>query len=191
MTHDSDSEQVLGVDLNTELDDYLLHPQPQHRLRIVHAFMQTERTVEHVFEEMAPIENGTLLQGRLIWCIKQQQRRQREQCKMHFKLRAMFLYNMNIHSADMQNFLDSYHRFNFLVPISALDDVVIKPTIPMFSHLNALYIFYEASPDSKNPDPKNPDPDLKSPAHNHSKKKVVQIHAVHKRKHKNTRRIRV
>jgi len=181
MTHDSDSdsEQVLGLDLNKELDDYLLHPQPQHCLRIVHAFMQTERKIEHVFEEIAPIENGTLIQGKLIWCIKQQQRRQREQCKMHFKLRGMFLYNMNIDSGDMQNFLDSCHEFNFLVPISALDDVVIKPTIPMFSNLNALYILYEASNDTK------------SHAHNHSKKKVVQIHALHKRKHKNTRRTRV
>jgi hypothetical protein len=189
MTMTDEAELVMGADLSMELDDYLLHPQQQHTLRIVHAFMQNERKIEHVCEEMVPIDNGTLLQEKLIWCIKKQQQRQREECKMHFKLRAMFLYNMDTKGDDIQNFLHSSNNynnnnnsnncdFNFLVPISALDDVSIKPSIPMFAHLNALYILYEASNHNH----------VNHNNHNHSKKKVVQIHAPSKRKYKNTRR---
>lgn len=185
MTMTDEAELVMGVDLSMELDDYLLHPQQQHALRIVHAFMQNDRKIEHVCEEMVPIENGTLLQEKLIWCIKKQQQRQREECNMHFKLRAMFLYNMDTKGDDIQDFLHSSNNsnncdFNFLVPISALDDVSIKPSIPMFAHLNALYILYEASNNHLNHNNHN--------NHNHSKKKVIQINAARKRKHKNTRR---
>jgi hypothetical protein len=123
-----------------------------------------------------PIENGTLLQEKLIWCIKQQQRRQREQCNgTHFKLRAMFLYNMDLPAVDMQDLLrtNDCHRFRFLVPISALDDVVIKPSIPMFARLNALHILYQN--------------DGHSHGHNHSKKRVIQIHLPPHRKHARTK----
>ena len=172
------TDDDLDLDLDLDLDNYLLHPQPQHSLRIVHAFMQTDRIIEHVCEETVPIENGTLLQEKLIWCIKQQQRRQREQCSgTHFKLRAMFLYNMDLPAVDMQDFLRTTdgHRFRFLVPISALDDVVIKPSIPMFARLNALHILYQN--DSHN-------------SHNQSKKRVIQIHLPHKHKHARTKSTR-
>jgi hypothetical protein len=130
--------------------------------------MRTDRNIEHVCEETVPIENGRLLQEKLIWCIKQQQQRQREQCSgTHFKLRAMFLYNMDLQAVDMQDLLRTTdgHRFRFLMPISALDDVVIKPSIPMFARLNALHILYQN--DGHN-------------SHNHSKKRVIQIHLPHK-----------
>ena len=133
--------------------------------------MQTDRTIEHVCEETVPIENGTLLQEKLIWCIKQQQRRQREQCSgTHFKLRAMFLYNMDLPAVDMQDLLRTTdgHRFRFLVPISALDDVVIKPSIPMFARLNALHILYQNGSHGSHG------------SHSHSKKRVIQIHLPHK-----------
>jgi len=188
MTMTDEAELVMGVDLSMELDDYLLHPQQQHTLRIVHAFMQNDRKIEHVCEEMVPIENGTLLQEKLIWCIKKQQQRQREECNMHFKLRAMFLYNMDTKGDDIQDFLHSSNNcnncdFNFLVPISALDDVIIKPSIPMFAHLNALYILYEASKNHV-----NDNNHVNHLSHNHSKKKVIQINPARKRKQKNTRR---
>jgi len=164
-----DSELVLDMDLNLELDDYLLHPQPQHNLRIVHAFMRGGREIEHACEEMIPIENGTLLQEKLIWCIKRQQQQQREQCKMHFKLRGMFLYNMDINPDDVHEFLESNCKANecrFLVPISSLENITVKPSIPMFARLTALHIFYEAS--------------AKNNTHSRSKK-IVQIHSFHKR----------
>jgi hypothetical protein len=136
--------------------------------------MQTDRTIEHVCEETVPIENGTLLQEKLIWCIKQQQRRQREQCSgTHFKLRAMFLYNMDLPAVDIPNLLRA-KECGFLVPISALDDVVIKPSIPMFARLNALHILYQT--DSHN-----------SHSHSHSKKRVIQIHLPPHRKHARTK----
>jgi hypothetical protein len=168
----------LDLDLDLNLDNYLLHPQPQHNLRIVHAFMQSDRTIEHVCEETVPIENGTLSQEKLIWRIKQQQQRQREQCGRHFKLRAMFLYNMDLQAADVQDFLranDNEHRF--LVPIAALENVVVKPSIPMFARLNALHIVYEGSAHAH------------AHAHAHSKKRVIRINSLpHKRKGKHTRR---
>ena len=169
------TDDDLDLDLDLDLDNYLLHPQPQHSLRIVHAFMQTDRTIEHVCEETVPIENGTLLQEKLIWCIKQQQRRQREQCSgTHFKLRAMFLYNMDLPAVDMQDLLRA-KECRFLIPISALDDVVIKPSIPMFARLNALHILYQ-----------NDSSHSSHGSHNHSKKRVIQIHLPH-RKHKHTK----
>ena len=177
MTND---DLTLDLDLDLDLDYYLLHPQPQHSLRIVHAFMRTDRNIEHVCEETVPIENGRLLQEKLIWCIKQQQRRQREQCSgTHFKLRAMFLYNMDLPAVDMQDFLRTTdgHRFRFLVPISALDDVVIKPSIPMFARLNALHILYQNDSHSHG----------HSHSHNQSKKRVIQIHLPPHRKHARTK----
>jgi hypothetical protein len=180
-----DSELVLGMDLNLELDDYLLHPQPHRNLRMVHAFMQGDRKIEHVCEEVVPIENGTLLQEKLIWCIKKQQQQKREQCKMHFKLRGMFLYNMDITPDEVQDFLKSNNgcangkeNCRFIVPISALDNVAIKSSIPMFSHLTALHVLYEASAE----------PECGHNKHSHSKKKIVQIHSSHKGKCKHTRR---
>jgi hypothetical protein len=173
-----ESELVLNMDLNLELDDYLLHPQPHHKLRIVHAFMQTERKIEHVCEEVVSIENSTLPQDKLIWCIKQQQQQQREQFKTHFKLRGMFLYNMDITPDVVHEFLHSNVKKNengkwrFLVPISALDDMTVKPSIPMFARLTALHILYEAS----------------NQMHHRHSKKIVQIHSYNKLKHKHTRR---
>ena len=170
-------EFELDLDLEVDLDNYLLHPQPQHHLRIVHAFMQADRKIEHVCEEIVPIENSTLLQEKLIWCIKRQQQRQREQCKMHFKLRSMFLYNMDMQPADVQDFLKSKNsNHQFLVPISALDNITIQPSIPMFARLTALHIFYEATERSHH-----------SHDHSHSKKKVIHIQDIRKQKHKHTR----
>ena len=172
------TDDDLDLDLDLDLDNYLLHPQPQHSLRIVHAFMRTDRNIDHVCEETVPIENGTLHQEQLIWCIKQQQRRQREQCSgTHFKLRAMFLYNMDLPAGDMQDLLraNDCHRFRFLLPISALEDVVIKPSIPMFARLNALHILYQT------------DGHGHSHNHNQSKKRVIQIHLPPHRKHARTK----
>ena len=161
----------LDVDLDVDLDDYLLHPQPVRSLRIVHAFMN-ERTIEHLCEETVCIEDGVLHQGQLMWCIKQQQRQQFGLSRVHFKLRAMFLYNMDLAAGDVQDFLRTTQPMQqFITPVSAVEDVSIQPTIPMFARLNALHIMYEASPQSN-----------QSNQSNQSKKRVI-IHARTRRVH--------
>jgi hypothetical protein len=142
----------LDLDLDLDLDDYLLHPQPQHSLRVVHAFMQDrERAIEHVIEERVPLEDGVFRQERLIWCIKQQQQQQRALTHgVHFKLRAMFLYNMDVEPEDLlsgdklsgDKLSGDKLSGDFIVPLSAVEDVAVKPTIPMFASLNGLYIMY-------------------------------------------------
>ena len=161
-----DPDLDLNADLNLDLDDYLLHPQPQSSLRVIHAFMN-DRAIEHVREERVRIDDGVLRQEQLIWCIKQQQQQQRALNHLHFKLRAMFLYNIDLEAEEIPDFLQtkpSQQPKRFLTPISAVEDVVIKPTIPMFARLNALHIMYEASNNLGN-HPHN--------QHNQSKKRVV------------------
>ena len=156
-----DLVDLVDLDLDLDLDNYLLHPQPQHSLRVVHAFMQDrERAIEHVIEERVPLEDGVFRQERLIWCIKQQQQQQRAITHgVHFKLRAMFLYNMDVEpedllsgelsgklncklSGELNGKLSGKLNGNFIVPLSAVEDVAVKPTIPMFASLNGLYIMY-------------------------------------------------
>ena len=186
-----DLDLDLDLDLDVYLDDYLLHPQPQHSLRMVHAFMCADRAIEHVCEEKVPTENGILRQEQLIWCIKQQQLQKRALSQTHFKLRAMFLYNMDLEPEELRELLLHSHDYtshDFIMPISAVEDVVIRPTIPMFAHMNALYIMYEAS---------NPHHEQHSQhnhnnqnSHNQSKKRII-IQATHSKqnhKHKHTRR---
>jgi len=189
MSMDLDSDLDLNADLDLDLDDYLLHPQTPPCLRVIHAFMCTDRTIEHVREETVRIEDGVLRQEQLIWCIKQQQQQQKQQfgrgvgLMKHFKLRAMFLYNMDLNAEDMRDFLkmqsqsQSHESLSsrFLTPVSAVEDVVIKPTIPMFARLNALHIMYQASDCQQQHN---------QPTHNHSIKRVV----IHKKKQKHTRR---
>jgi hypothetical protein len=80
----------------------------------------------------------------------------------------------------VQDFLKSKNsNHQFLVPISALDNITIQPSIPMFARLTALHIFYEANDRSYHSHDHSHD-------HSHSKKKV--IHILNKRKHKHTRR---
>ena len=185
-----DSDLDLNADLDLDLDDYLLHPQTPPCLRVIHAFMHN-RIIEHVREETVRIEDGVLRQEQLIWCIKQQQQKQKQQfgrgvgLMKHFKLRAMFLYNMDLNAEDMRDFFRSQSRSHesslssrFLTPVSAVDDVVIKPTIPMFARLNALHIMYEAS------DCQQQHKQQQQPNHNRSIKRVV----IHKKKQKHTRR---
>jgi len=178
---DLDSVDLDSVDLDVELDDYLLHPHPAACLRVTHAFMRATRSIEHVCEETVAIENGVLRQEQLIWCIKRQQLHQRAQCQTHFKLRAMFLYNMDLEAEEIQDFAaqttTTQPLQRFMIPISAVEDVVVRPTIPMFAQLNGLYILYEAGQDQ---------------TQSQSKKRVV-IHSGkhkdnHKHKHKHTRR---
>ena len=143
-----DLEDLDLEDLDLDLDNYLLHPQPQHGLRIVHAFMH-DRTIQHVVEETARMEDGVLRQEQLIWCIKRQQQQQRALSRVHFKLRAMFLYNMDLEAEDLLEFL-RHPRAEFIVPLSAVEDVVVRPTIPMFAGMNALHIMYEGSNNNSN-----------------------------------------
>ena len=179
---DLDSVDLDSVDLDVELDDYLLHPHPAACLRITHAFMRATRSIEHVCEETVAIENGVLRQEQLIWCIKRQQLQQRAQCQTHFKLRAMFLYNMDLEAEEIQDFAaqtttTTQPLQRFMIPISAVEDVVVRPTIPMFAQLNGLYILYEAGQDQ-------------SQSQSQSKKRVVIHSGKHKdkHKHKHTRR---
>lgn len=166
-----DLDLDLELDLDLDLDNYLLHPQPQHGLRIVHAFMQNH-TIQHVVEETVGTENGVLRQEQLIWCIKRQQQQQRALSRTHFKLRAMFLYNMDLAAEELLEFL-RHPKDEFITPISAVEDVAVHPTIPMFAGMNALHIMYEAG----------------TTAHNQSKKRiVVRPPAPNKDKHKHTRR---
>lgn len=145
---DLDLEDLDLEDLDLDLDNYLLHPQPQHGLRIVHAFMH-DRTIQHVVEETARIEDGVLRQEQLIWCIKRQQQQQRALSRVHFKLRAMFLYNMDLAAEELLEFL-RHPRAEFIVPLSAVEDVVVRPTIPMFAGMNALHIMYEGNNSNNN-----------------------------------------
>jgi hypothetical protein len=173
----------LNADLDLELDDYLLHPQPPPCLRIIHAFMNNDHVIEHVCEETVRIEDGALRQEQLIWCIKQQQRQQFVLSRTHFKLRAMFLYNMDLEADEVQDFLQSHptQPQRFLTPISAVEDVNIQPTIPMFACLNALHIMYEAGNCLGNQHNQHNQ-------HNQSKKRVVIHSPFHSKKHKRTRR---
>ena len=183
-----DSDLDLNADLDLDLDDYLLHPQTPPCLRVIHAFMHN-RIIEHVREETVRIEDGVLRQEQLIWCIKQQQQKQKQQfgrgvgLMKHFKLRAMFLYNMDLNAEDMRDFFRSHSQSlssRFLTPVSAVDDVVIKPTIPMFARLNALHIMYEASNYLGNQHNQHNQ-------HNQSKKRVVIHSPLHSKKHKHAR----
>ena len=188
-----DLDLDLNLDLDLDLDDYLLHPQPAPCIRIIHAFMNNNHIIEHVCEETVRIEDGVLRQEQLIWCIKQQQQKQKQQfgrgvgLMKHFKLRAMFLYNMDLNAEDMRDFFRSQSRSHesslssrFLTPVSAVDDVVIKPTIPMFARLNALHIMYEASNYLGNQHNQHNQ-------HNQSKKRVVIHSPLHSKKHKHAR----
>ena len=174
MREDADLDVGLDVDLDVDLDNYLLHPQPQRSLRIVHAFMDYH-VIEHVCEETVATEYGVLRQEQLIWCIKRQQQRQRALRHAHFKLRAMFLYNMDLEPDEIRDFC-AHSRSNphpqFITPVSAVEDVAVRSAIPLFASLNALYIMYEAS---------TPGQRL-----NQSKKRVVIQH----KKGKGTRRTR-
>jgi hypothetical protein len=175
--NNDDDDDDLNVDLDADLDTYLLHPQSSPCLRIVHAFMNSDRAIEHVCEETVRIADGVLRQEQLIWCIKQQQRLQHARCNTHFKLRAMFLYNMDLAATEMRDLLRSSsfsHHRQFLTPVSAVEDVLVRPTIPMFARLNALHIMYAATPAS----------------HHHQSKKRVVIHHLHpkKQKQKHTRK---
>ena len=159
----------LDVDLDVDLDDYLLHPQPQHSLRVVHAFMQDrDRAIEHVVEERVPLdEDGVFRQERLIWCIKQQQQQQRALSHgVHFKLRAMFLYNVDLEPEDLLDSEGHSPGHGFIVPLSAVEDVAVKPTIPVFASLNGLYILYAGSGNTHSNHNHNHN-------HNHSKKRIV------------------
>jgi hypothetical protein len=153
------------LDLDLDLDHFLIHPQTQHTLRVVHAFMH-DRVIEHVVEERVPAEDGVFRQEQLIWCIKRQQQQQQQQQqqlqqlqqgfgRVRFKLRAMFLYNFDLEAEEVPEFLrnpdpaSDMHARGCLVPISAVEDVPIRPTIPAFAGLNALYIMYEAASETK------------------------------------------
>jgi hypothetical protein len=133
----------LDRDLDLDLDHFLIHPQTQHTLRVVHAFMH-DRVIEHVIEERVPAENGVFRQEQLIWCIKRQQQQQRALSRMHSKLRAMFLYNMDLTAEELLEFL-RHPKDEFITPISAVEDVAVHPTIPMFAGMNALHIMYEGN----------------------------------------------
>jgi hypothetical protein len=179
---DLDLEDLDLEDLDLDLDNYLLHPQPQHGLRVVHAFMH-DRTIQHVVEERVEIDGGVLRQEQLIWCIKRQQQQQRALSNLHFKLRAMFLYNMDLEPDELREWLHSKEppQHGFIVPISAVEDVAVQPTIPMFAGMNALHIMYEAAGTGCDAHSHH--------AHSHnahsSKKRVVISHS---KKHKSTRR---
>jgi hypothetical protein len=162
LDHDLDHD----LDLDLDLDHFLIHPQTQHTLRVVHAFMH-DRVIEHVVEERVPAEDGVFRQEQLIWCIKRQQQQQpqgnrnlQQQLqqgfgRVRFKLRAMFLYNFDLEAEEVPEFLrnpdpaSDTHARGCLVPISAVEDVPIRPTIPAFADLNALYIMYEAASETK------------------------------------------
>jgi hypothetical protein len=178
--NNDDDDDDLNVDLDADLDTYLLHPQSSPCLRIVHAFMNSDRAIEHVCEETVRIADGVLRQEQLIWCIKQQQRLQHARCNTHFKLRAMFLYNMDLAATEMRDLLrsssSSSHHRQFLTPVSAVEDVLVRPTIPMFARLNALHIMYAAAT-----------PASAASHHCQSKKRVV-IHARPPNKQKHTRK---
>ena len=179
---DLNTDLDLDLDLNTDLDDYLLHPQPPPCIRIIHAFMHN-RAIEHVCEETVRIEDGVLRQEQLIWCIKKQQQQQFGLSRTHFKLRAMFLYNMDLEAEEIQDFLKTnqlIEKQRFLTPISAVEDVVIQPTIPMFACLNALHIMYEAGNYLGNQHNQHNQ-------HNQSKKRVVIHSPFHSKKHKHAR----
>lgn len=142
----------LDCDLDRDLDHFLIHPQTQHTLRVVHAFMH-DRVIEHVVEERVPAEDGVFRQEQLIWCIKRQQQQQQGSGRVRFKLRAMFLYNFDLEPEEVPEFLRNWNPDSdargCIVPISAVEDVPVRPTIPAFASLNALYIVYEAAPETK------------------------------------------
>ena len=171
-------------DLDLDLDNYLLHPQPQHGLRVVHAFMH-DRTIQHVVEERVEIDGGVLRQEQLIWCIKrqQQQQQQRALSRVHFKLRAMFLYNMDLAAEELLEFL-RHPRAEFIVPLSAVEDVVVRPTIPMFAGMNALHIMYEGNSGNSN----SGNNSYNSNNSNNSTKKRIVMYPPKMQKHSRTRR---
>ena len=180
-----------GMDLDLDLDNYLLHPQPQHSLRIVHAFMRADdRSIEHVCEETVSMEYGVLRQEQLIWCIKRQQQQQRALSNLHFKLRAMFLYNMDLEPDELREWFHAKEppQHGFIVPISAVEDVAVQPTIPMFAGMNALHIMYEAAGTgchAHSHHAHSHHAHSHHAHHNQSKKRVVISHS---KKHKSTRR---
>jgi hypothetical protein len=147
-----------------------------------------DRAIEHVCEETVSMEYGVLRQEQLIWCIKRQQQQQRALSNLHFKLRAMFLYNMDLEPDELREWFHAKEppQHGFIVPISAVEDVAVQPTIPMFAGMNALHIMYEAAGTFV--------PGCHAHSHhahshhahhNQSKKRVVISHS---KKHKSTRR---
>ena len=171
---DLDSDLDLDLDLDSDLDSYLLHPQPQHSLRVVHAFMRG-RAIEHVCDERVPTDGGVLRQEQLIWCIKRQQQQQHALSRVRFKLRAMFLYNMDLAADELLDFMRC-PKDEFITPVSAVEDVAVHPTIPMFAGLNALHIMYEAADQGAHQHSQHSQ-------HSQTKKRVVIQQKKHKHKH--------
>ena len=66
---------------------------------------------------------------------------------------------------------------DFIVPLSAVEDVAVKPTIPVFAGLNGLYILYAGTDDTHG-----------NHNHSHSKKRVVIKDKIDKHNRCHTRR---
>lgn len=179
---DLDLDLDHDLDLDLDLDHFLIHPQTQHTLRVVHAFMH-DRVIEHVVEERVPAEDGVFRQEQLIWCIKRQQQQQRALSRVHFKLRAMFLYNMDLAAEELVEFL-RHPRAEFIVPLSAVEDVVVRPTIPMFAGMNALHIMYEGSNSGNNGGNGNNN----NSGNNSTKKRIVMYPPKSGKQYNHTRR---
>jgi hypothetical protein len=56
---------------------------------------------------------------------------------------------MDLAAEELVEFL-RHPRAEFIVPLSAVEDVVVRPTIPMFAGMNALHIMYEGNNNSGN-----------------------------------------
>jgi hypothetical protein len=136
----------LDVDLEEELDDYLLTPQPPTMIKLTHVFIVEDRRIESVFEEKISLNAGVLSQETLMWYIKKQQKQQEVKTNMHFKVRNMFLYNIDLGMEELPEWVqDAISCEEFIKPMSALDDITIEPTIPLFANMNSFYVMYEAA----------------------------------------------
>jgi hypothetical protein len=98
----------------------------------------------------------------------------------------MFLYNMDLEPEELRDWLHAKEpQHEFLASISAVEDVTVQPTIPMFASMNALYIMYESSDPTLSQQGQQSHNHNHNHNHNQSKKRIVISHS---KKHKSTRR---
>lgn len=134
----NDDDILLEDEFNEELEYNDFYKTKVKYVNLFFFYLDKNRNIVSIQKELRDIDKSVILKNELINIIENK----KIFLNKKYVIRDILKYNFNLDNENVQDFINSSSKYNFLVHLKNINNIFWDNTIEKFNHFNSLYFIF-------------------------------------------------